>query len=551
MNRSRPSPVAAATSPGDLDRLIADAERALGRGDLAAADRLFAGAASLASNDVRVIRLHGLLLFRRGHHREALASLEHVAGSMPDDPVVQHALGIARNGAGDYDRAVAAFERTCALAPGNAGAWFNLGALLTMLARTDEAIAALERACALDPRLVSARVLLIDLTTKARGDMARAEAEYRQVLASQPQAGWAWWGLANLKTARFGGDDIASLQTLVDAADLGEIDRIACGFALAKALDDRGDVAASFDALGQANTRMRRRQPWDRAACHADMDALLDAFTPPLAGSSAQQGGEVVFIVSLPRSGSTLTEQILASHPQIEGGNELPELPRVLIEESARRGKRFPLWVRDASPADWQRLGERYLARTERWRRRRPRFTDKLPRNWIYVGAILAMLPGARVVNCRRDALETCFACYRQLFTEHGFCYDLEDMAAYWREYDRISRRWREDFPDRFRDQHYEALLADPEANTRELLAFCGLPFDPACLRFHETERAVRTPSAGQVREPLRRDTARAERYGALLDPLRAALAASPKKQEGQNGFFRRVSGQEPAGGKM
>ncbi len=515
-----------AASSARVLRIIADAERALDRGDMAVAERHFADVAKRAPEDARVIRLHGLLLFRQRQYHQALGSLQHAADERPDDAIVQHALAIACNQCGEYERALAAFERAGRLAPQNAGVWFNHGRLLAMLARTEEAIDVLERACALDPKLVAARVLLIDLTAKARGDMANAEAQYRQVLAAQPQAGWAWWGLANLKTARFDDADVAELEGLAKEPGARDEDRIACGFALARALEDRGDLAGSFAALDAANVRMRQRHPWDRNACRTGMVDLLEKFTPPLAGSPVAQGDEVIFIVSLPRSGSTLTEQILASHPDVEGGNELPELPRILIEESRRRGKRFPDWAREAMPADWQRMGELYLARTARWRTRRPRFTDKLPRNWIYVGALLAMLPSARVVNCRRDALETCFACYRQMFTEHGFCYDLEDMAAYWLDYDRICRRWRDDYPDRFRDQHYEALLADPEANTRELLAFCGLQFDPACLRFHETERAVRTPSAGQVREPLRQDTARAARYGALLDPLRAALAA-------------------------
>jgi tetratricopeptide (TPR) repeat protein len=523
-----------------LDLAIGAAERALAAGDLVAAERQFRAAAALASSDVRVIRLHALLLFRRGRHGEALAPLEHVARARPDDATVQHALAVSCSQAGEYDRALAAIEHACSLAPRDAGVWFNRGRLEALLARYDEAIASLEHAVACNPRMVSARVLLIDLTAKARGDMAGAAAAYREVLALEPAAGWAWWGLANLKTVQLEAGDVERLRALVVDRATREEDLAPCGFALARALEDRGEYPAAFAALGQANALMRRRLPWDRAACSADMADLVARFTPPpesrdwsarpanLADEPARgkppPGSEVIFIVSLPRSGSTLTEQILASHPEVEGGNELPELPRVLIEESARRGKRFPEWTSEATPADWQRLGETYLARTERWRTRRPRFTDKLPRNILYVGAIMAMLPGARVVNCRRDPVETCLACYRQMFTEHGFCYDLDDMAAYWHDYDRVSRHWRAHYPERFRDQHYEDLLADPEASTRELLAFCGLPFDPACLRFHETERAVRTPSAGQVREPLRRDTARAGRYGALLDPLRRAL---------------------------
>lgn len=516
--------IPAKSSSVSLDRILADAERALQSGDLAGADRLFARAVALGSNDARVIRLHGMLLFRRGLFHQAAGSLGHAAQKLPKDAAVQHALAIALAESDEFDRSLAAYERTCALTPRDAGVWFNRGRLHVKLAQTDDAITALERACELNPNLVEAQVLLIDLTSKARGDVAAAEKQYRKVLTRQPQAGWAWWGLANLKTTHFSEADVAQLERQANDAGGREDNRIACGFALAQALDDRGDLDRSIGVLDAVNARMRKRVPWDRAACSAEMDDLLARFTPPLVGSAKEQGEEVIFIVSLPRSGSTLTEQILASHPEVEGGNELPDLQRVLEAESRRRKQAFPLWVGDATPVDWQRMGEEYLARTARWRKQRPRFTDKLPRNWLQAGAALAMLPSARFVNCRRDALETCFACYRQLFAEHGFCYDVEDMAAYWHDYDRVCRKWAADFPDRFRDQHYEALLADPEGNTRELLAFCGLKFDPACLRFYETEREVHTPSAAQVREPLRQDTARADRYGARLDRLRAAL---------------------------
>ena len=168
---------------------------------------------------------------------------------------------------------------------------------------------------------------------------------------------------------------------------------------------------------------------------------------------------------------------------------------RQIVEESQRRGRGFPDWVAASTPEDFSRLGRRYLERTARWRATRPHFTDKMPNNWLYLGAALAMLPGARVIDCRRDPVETGWSCFKQLF------------------------------PDRSYPQVYEALLTDPDARIRELLDFCGLPFAASCLDFHQSERTVRTASAAQVREPLRRDTARAEQYGALLDPLRAVLA--------------------------
>jgi hypothetical protein len=300
------------------------------------------------------------------------------------------------------------------------------------------------------------------------------------------------------------------------------------GFALAKAFDDAGRHTESLAALAQANTLARRRQTWNRREYSAAISALNATFTPPPAGAAELLGSEAIFIVGLPRSGSTLVEQILASHASVEGAGELPDLPQVLAEESRRQGRPFPQWVGGMQPDGWERLGRRYLERTAHWRRKRPLFTDKLPSNWIYIGAIRAMLPGARIIGCRRDPLETCFSCYRQRLDNNEYSRNFDDLASFWRDCDLSLQHWSALHPAHVLVHDYEALLADPPAQIRHLLDFCGLPFEDACLRFHENTREVRSPSATQVREPLRRDTARAPRYGALLDPLRTALGLSP-----------------------
>jgi hypothetical protein len=221
-----------------------------------------------------------------------------------------------------------------------------------------------------------------------------------------------------------------------------------------------------------------------------------------------------------------LVEQILASHPEVEGANEIKDLPQLVETETHRRGVGFPLWVPEATGEDWRRLGAEYLERTRRWRRLRPRFTDKNLLNWMLAGAALTMLPSARVVICRRDPLETCLACYRQWFgPEAAFTYDLDEMADYCIDFMRLTRFWVGKFPDRVFDLEYETLVAEPEPTIRRLLDFCGLPFDPACLEFHKTDRTVLSaPSAAQVRQPLRGDTARAALYGHKLAHLRARL---------------------------
>jgi hypothetical protein len=273
---------------------------------------------------------------------------------------------------------------------------------------------------------------------------------------------------------------------------------------------------------------MRALRPWHAAAFSAHVDEVVAAFGAS-AGEAAEPdlGREAIFIVGMPRSGSTLVEQILASHPRVEGGDELPDLMQVVREESARRSLPFPHWVATTAAADWSRLGRRYLALTARWRTRRPMFTDKNPYNWLLAGAALSMLPGARVIVTRRDPVETAWSCFQQLFPEGpAFTYAFDDIAAFIAAHDVAVRRWTERFPGRVRVQSYERLVADPESEVRELLAFCGLAFDPACLQFHSSGRAVRSASAAQVREPLRADTARSARYGSLLDPLRRALGA-------------------------
>jgi tetratricopeptide (TPR) repeat protein len=447
------------------------------------------------------------------------------ASQRPRDALYQNTLGTILAEAGEYDGAIDALRRCCKLDPGLAIAWYNLGVLLTRCVRYDEAVDALREAVRLAPDHVDARALLADML-RVSGEAAAAAAEYRRILATRPFAGAAWWGLADLKTMKFAPEDLDRLRAALADARASDDDRIALGFALAKALDDHGRYAESLAALADANAIARRRRQWNAAAFSAGIAAIREAFTPPPSpAANAALGAGVIFIVSLPRSGSTLIEQILASHPSIEGAGELPDLPLVLTEESKRRGRAFPDWARTMQPDDWQRLGHRYLERTSHWSHRRPMFTDKLPNNWYYIGAIRAMLPGARIVGGRRDPLETCFSCYRQLLHNNEYQRTFADLAMFWREFDTSLRLALAQHPGHVHESVYEQLVADPERHIRRLLDFCGLPFDPACLEFHRTRRDVRSPSAMQVREPLRRDTARAPRYGALLDPLRDALA--------------------------
>ncbi|TAL86077.1 MAG: tetratricopeptide repeat protein [Rhodanobacter sp.] len=506
---------------------VTAAATALDAGRVDEASRQLAALPAAHREHPEVLRMQAGIHGMRGQHQDAIRCMRRALAHRPDDPVYHNTLGTLLGQAGDYDSAVTTLRRTCELQPDMANAWYNLGVMSTRCVRNEEALDALQRAVALEPDHMDARALLADML-RMRGDADGAAREYRRVIAERPWAGMAWWGLADLKTMPLDDRDITAMKAALQQPAATADDQIAIGFALAKAFDDSQHPAEALDALARANALARQRQRWNRTGYSAAIKALNEAFTPVPANASNTLGREVVFIVGLPRSGSTLVEQILASHSSVAGAGELPDLPQVLAEESRRRGLPFPRWVDAMTPVDWERLGHRYLERTAHWRRERSLFTDKLPGNWIYIGAIRAMLPGARIIGCRRDPLETCLSCYRQRMDNNEYTRDFEDLASFWHDCDRSLRHWSQQHPDRVLHHDYEALLANAPARIPQLLAFCGLPFEEACLRFHENPREVRSPSATQVRQPLRTNTARADRYGALLDPLRQALGLSP-----------------------
>ncbi|UGB37129.1 tetratricopeptide repeat-containing sulfotransferase family protein [Frateuria soli] len=513
----------ASLSPGQRQQLEA-AARAIRDGVPAPARQALDAVLAGAPGHPEALRLRGILHTRARQYDAAREALRNALREWPDDPLALTDLGNAEQAAGEIEAALAHWRKACALAPDYPMGWFNLGRNLQVLGYTTLAVEALQRACALAPTLLPAHVLLGDALVHL-GRFDEAASHYRAALAVHPACGDAWRGLANMKTRPLPEEDRTRLIALLQRNDVAEPDRIAMGFALGKVNEDQGRYEEAFAALGEANARQRRLAPWQAGAFHGLVESVSAAgasLPPPLAPTL---GEEAIFIVGLPRSGSTLFEQILAAHPQVEGASELPDLGEVLVEESTRRGQPFPRWAPSATAQDWQRMGRRYLERTARWRRQRPRFTDKLPENWLHAGVLGAMLPGARIVDVRRDALEAGWSCFKQQFYRlpHFAC-TLTDIAAYVRDYESAMDRWQAAAPARIRSQRYEALLADPEAEIRALLAFCGLPFDAACLEFHRATRAIRTPSAAQVRQPLNRDTARAERYGRLLDPLRLGL---------------------------
>lgn len=506
-----------------IQQVVATAQ-ALDAGRAAEAGRHLAGVRARHPDHPEVLRLYAGILSLSGEHAEAVRVARRAVALRPSDAFHHNTLGTVLAAAGELDAAIDALREACALQPDLAAGWYNLGIMLIRSVRFDEAADAFRRAVTLAPDHMLARAQLADML-RVSGRVQEGAAEYRRILSQRPWTGMAWWGLADLRTAQLGADDVPRMEAALRDPRASDDDRIATGYALASALDATGRYAEALAALARAKDIACRQQPWRASAFSTAVSSINAAFTPlPTTSAAADFGREAIFIVSLPRSGSTLVEQILASHSRVEGAGELTDLPAVLAEESHRRGAAFPHWVNAMRPRDWERLGQRYMQRTARWRQRRPIFTDKLPNNWIYIGAIRSMLPGARIIVCRRDPLETCFSCYRQHLAGNEYSRTFVDLAAYWHDFDRSTRGWADLHAAHVYTHSHEQLLDNPEARIRDLLEFCGLPFETACVRFHQTERDVRSPSATQVRQPLRRDTTHTARYGALLDPLRAAL---------------------------
>ena len=507
-------------------RFLARARREWEQRQFDAAEGSLNSLLALAPDCLDAVRLLGMVAQRRGQHAKAADCFRKVLATWPQDDELHVGLGIALFELAQPEQAIVHFRQACAFAPNSASAWFNLGEALGRHAHSQDSVAALRRAIELDPSHVAAR-LSLSRVQASLGHIDAAVKGYREVVRRDPGNAEGWFGLSNLNTVRFDAADAARMQHALARPGLVGREYELLAFSYAKALENDGEYAQAYEVFARANASRRQRVKWDATGERRRVTAILDAFAKDLPlPLDPQLGREAILIVSIPRSGSTLVEQILASHPEVEGANEIKDMTQVVDAETQRRNSAFPLWVPDATAEDWQRLGREYLARTARWRQTKPRFTDKSLVTWYLVGAALAMLPAARVVIVRRDPVETCLGCFRQCFSEaSGFACDLDELAAYCADFLRLTRFWLEKYPKQVFDLQYERLVAEPEGVIRRLLDFCNLPFTPACLEFHKTARTVQSlPSAALVRQPLRSDTARSALFGDKLDHLRQRL---------------------------
>ena len=375
--------------------------------------------------------------------------------------------------------------------------------------------------------------LSIAHSLKTLGRREEAIAAYRAAAAARSAYGDAWWSLANLKTYRFEDGELERMREAESAATTSVVDRYHLCFALGKALEDQEQYEKSFEYYARGNALKRAESRYRPEVFELNTRLQIEVCTPELFARNTDGGVRAVdpiFIVGLPRSGSTLIEQILASHSAVEGTHELADLPRIVVDLQGRDwsldNPRYPAVLSQMSAADFRRLGEKYLSDTRVYRTGKARFIDKMPNNFRHLGLIHLMLPNARIIDARREPMACCFGNLKQLFA-HGqeFTYSIEDIARYYRTYLELMRHWDAVLPGRVLRVQHEDLVDDLEGNVRRLLDYCELDFEPACVEFHRTERSVRTASSEQVRQPIYREGLDQWRhYEPWLGRLREAL---------------------------
>jgi tetratricopeptide (TPR) repeat protein len=512
--------------PPPLRAQIQRASDALVAGDLRTAQEALGSAMACAPCQPDVLRLYALLLARIGNFRAAFANFEAALRAAPDDAMVYWQYAQVREESGDVASSLRLREMAVQRLPASPMALADLGGHLARHRQSEPALKYLEGATSLAPDYAPAQLKLGDALVSC-GHVEQGAAAMRKAIAAEPTFAAAWLNLVDIKTVPITDEEASTMHALLRRPGMDEGERTAIEFALARVYEERGLYADAHELFVEANARRKREVgPWDAERFLARLRRAEEVFaTPRATAEDPRLGEQVIFVAGMPRSGTTLVEQVLASHPEVQGMGEAGELAQVLAEESARRRRHYPDWVPQADVRDWQRLGERYLRLVARFQDGRRRFTDKMPNNWQALGAIRAMLPGARVVICRRDPLENCWSCFKQYFTQGWeFTYDIDQLATFWKAFDRAASLWVERDPDRVREQRYEALVQDPQEQIPALLEFCGVSFDPACLAPHAARRSVHTLSAAQVRTPIRRQAATAAAYGTLLNPLRSAL---------------------------
>jgi tetratricopeptide (TPR) repeat protein len=482
-------------------------------GDLAPAEAIVRAFLLKHGNHVEAMRLLARIGLARDVLDDADVLLEAVLTLAPDYRAARYDYAIALLRRHKHEQAIAELEKLLRLDPNNRAYKTTYATTKVGLGDHEQALRLYRELIAGAPQALNASELHLSVahSLKALGRQEEAIEAYRAAAAVRPSFGDAYWSLANLKTYRFAEDEISRMRTEEASAATALVDRYHLCFALGKALEDQGEFAESYryyergNALKKSESRYRP-EPVERNTRLQQEIGTREFF-------AARQGvgcdrPDPIFIVGLPRSGSTLLEQILASHSKVEGTMELADIPRMVLELQGREpdneNPRYPRILQDLKPEDFRKLGEKYIGDTRVYRTDKPFFIDKMPNNFRHLGLIHLILPNAKIIDARRHPMACCFSNFKQLFASgQEFTYSLEDIGRYYRTYVELMAHWNLALQGTVLRVEHEEVVDDLEANVRRILDFCGLEFEPQCVEFYKTERSIRTASSEQVRRPI------------------------------------------------
>jgi Tfp pilus assembly protein PilF len=513
---------------------FAQAMRAHKAGRLAEAEQLYRQVLGLDPGHVESLQHLGVLAKQAGRADLAADLMQKAIALRPDYAEAHYNLGVVLGELGRRAEAAGAFERAIALRPNIAEAHYNLGNALKDLNRLEAATEAYLRAVDLKPDFIEA-LFNLGMVRAYQGDLAEAARRFLAIIALQPDHVQAHYQLADLSAAALGSNEAeaAFARLAVQAENLERFDPAARArllFAMAKSLEDRGEYDQAFDCMARANALHRAGVTYDIAEAERGLEAIARAFDAPLLERLAGAGEtseRPVFILGLPRSGTSLVEQILGAHPAVQGAGEIANLPAVVSAVKGPGGAGFPDWAQSLTARDCRAIGGAYLRGLPAPAPGKTRLTDKWLYNFRLVGLIRLALPNARIIHCRRDPRDAGLSAFAISFAERqDHTYDLTELGRYWRAYDRLMAHWRAvPPPEAMLEVPYEALVADLETWARRLVAWCGLDWDEACLKFHQSGQAVRTASLAQVRQPIYASSVgRWRRFERHLGPLLEAL---------------------------
>ena len=501
-------------------------------GEHVAAENLLTSYIAREGRQVEALRLLGRIAQRRGAADRAEGLFREVVDSAPGYAAARLDFVRVLIERQKYAAALEEVDQRLRTAPSDPEARFLRATIHAGLGRHDDAVPIFRELLSETPQRNHLRIVL-GHSLKALGRTDEAVRAYRDATSGEADIGDAFWSLANLKTYHFSDHEVERMRGLEALPSPGLPDRAHLCFALGKALEDRADYGGSWAFYERGNSLVRAKSGCRPEAIEDNTRRLIEICSEEFfvartgAGAAAR---DPIFIVGLPRSGSTLLEQILASHPDVDGTQELQDIPRIVSELQGqgpnRGGACYPDLLPGLDPLLFEPLGRRYLDETRVYRRGRPRFVDKMPNNFWHIGLVHLMLPNARIIDIRREPMACCVSNLKQLFARgQEFCYGIEEIARYYRTYLELMRHWNRVLPGRVLRVSYEDLVEDLGTSVRQILAHCGLEFDPACLAFHRSRRAINTPSSEQVRQPLFREgLSQWRHYDPWLDPLRETL---------------------------